>query len=703
MDTTNNDKTFDKNHYIDLFKQAGFNCFPLVRYRQGEVNTKRADTRYQARRTPRDLPILEHENYGVMGTIENKGGVLDIDEKEKYRLFAEKTAKTYMVIESGGGWHIPIKNFSEQTSKIELFDYHTSEDKVAEFQGIDHYVVGCGSTIWHEKLQREVTYTNIGTEKIWDARGKDFNAWIDVIARELGLSPRKKKNTSSYAHLRENFRKGVIPHSGQSNDYFHQATLVCMEDELTVNEAIDKIKKIYDEWAKSEYYSHRTWTSVQSKIEYTFEHDVPPSQNKGGRPKGSKENGIDTTKIAQSIIAAKDLYSNLQTENLFINRNGFLERYEEDLARELIQIFPELEPANENSILFKLLRMSPAIPETNDDYFVFKDGVRSLSTKEKVETDEIGSMGFKDYNYLSPTKENEPKKFLEVFFGNIPESEHKRVKASLRSILLSEPDTRISLLVGGAGSGKTKSAEILEYVLGDEYAYSVTVSQFINDHFIRAHIDGKRLLIFQDMPDTWKDFEIIKTLTGENSTTQRGFHQDKKKVVNRLKVMGCANYLAKIPADEKNPMYSRRLSLLHKDPPLIPYKENPNLSKEIADEEGEKIISWIFNLKEEDCEYEDAKTVKVEYEKLSSPETEFLEENYEFMADSIDSMGVITILKEFNKKYGLEKDMDYMAKALKTAGYNVTYSGSIVKNIVKKIKKEEPKDKPQRRFQSDDD
>jgi len=689
----------DKNYWIKLFRDAGFNCYPLTRYRQGEVNTKRADSRFQARRTQKDQLIKDSENYGVIGTIENRGGTLDLDDKERYRLFAEKIARKFVVSETGNGWHIPVKNFSTPTSKIELFDYSVQDKKIVEFQGIDHYVVGIGSTIWHEKLEKEVTYTNIGTDKIWDMKGKDFNAWIDMLCHELSVEPRKKNNTSSYKNLRDNFKKGIIPKVGQSNDYFHSAALVCMDEGLTVSEAIDRIKIIYDKWDESEYKSDRTWTSIVTKIEYTYEHDTPPSKNKGGRPKGSKDD-INTTIIAQGLLAAKQLYSNMDTKNLFINRNGFLERYEEDLGRELIKIYPELEEPNEKSIIFKLLRMSPPMPETNNDYFVFKDGVRSLSTKEKVETDEIGSMGFKEFNYLPPTEENKPKKFLSIFFGNIPESEHGRAKAALKSIITSTPDTRMSILVGGAGSGKTKSVEILEYVLGEEYSYSVTVSQFISDHFIRAHIDGKRLLIFQDMPDSWKDFEIIKTLTGENSTTQRGFHQDKKKVINKLKVFGCANYLAKIPSEEKNPMYSRRLSLLHKDPPIIPYAENPNLSKEVAEEEGEKIISWIFNLG--DAEYEDGKIVKEEYEKLSSPETEFLNNNFEFVTDSVDSMGVITILKQFNKEYNLEKDMSYMAAALKAEGYNVTYSGSIVKNIVKKVKKDPPT-KKKYKFVSDDD
>jgi|TARA_R110002126_G_scaffold1880_1_gene11179 hypothetical protein len=685
-----------RSKYIKIFRDAGFNCFILKR--KGGQDTKVADSIWQARRTQIDTVIPDDSNYGVCGRVGRGNGILDLDDKEKYRLFAEGIiSKGFMVIETGKGWHIPIKGFSDDTSKLQFADSRVGGNKVVEFQGVDHYVVGAGSVIWHDKLNQEITYTNVGTDIIWDVRGKDFNAWADVICAELKLQPLKKTSRSSYGNLRQKFRDGKIPSEGQSNDYFHQATLVCMKDKLTQDEAEEKIKLIYDKWQKSEYASARTWTSIKTKIQYTYEHDTPPTE---GRPQGGG-GSIDRTEIAKNILSTKKLFSNIDTGNLFINTNGFLENYNNKIGRELIERFPELEEPDERSIIFKLLRMSPEMPVTNDDYFVFKNGIRSLITKEKVDTEEIGSMGFKDYDYLDATPENEPKRFMEVFFGNIPKSEWGRAKAGLKSIITSTPDVRMSILVGGAGSGKTKSAEILEYVLGDEYALSVTVSQFITDHFIRAHIDGKRLLIFQDMPDSWKDFEIIKTLTGENSTTQRGFHQDKKKVVNRLKVFGCANYLAKIPADEKNPMYSRRLSLLHKDPPSIPYIENPNLSREIAEEEGEKIISWIFNLNDE--EYENGKIVKEEYEKLSSPETEFLQKNFEFTPDQVDVKGVVTILKEFNAEYHLEKDIAYMATALKAEGYNVSYSNSIVKNCLRKRIEPKKPDSPQRTFQSDDD
>ena len=69
----------------------------------------------------------------------------------------------------------------------------------------------------------------------------------------------------------------------------------------------------------------------------------------------------------------------------------------------------------------------------------------------------------------------------------------------------------------------------------------------------------------------------------------------------------------------------------------------------------------------------------------------------------MDVKGVVTILKEFNAEYHLEKDIAYMATALKAEGYNVSYSNSIVKNCLRKRIEPKKPDSPQRTFQSDDD
>ena len=160
-----------KKDYIDLLRKYHFNCFPLPGLQ------KVADFRYKASGTPHNQNIGDSENYGYIPITGMGNAIIDIDHKERYRQFAENMVKDgYMVIETGEGWHIPVVNLSGNISKVELFDYNFQPDKkIVEVQGPDHYCVGPLCTIYHEKLQREVTYENRGTAKIWDARTMDFH------------------------------------------------------------------------------------------------------------------------------------------------------------------------------------------------------------------------------------------------------------------------------------------------------------------------------------------------------------------------------------------------------------------------------------------------------------------------------------------------------------------------------------------------
>lgn len=656
-----------KNQYISLLRKYGFNCFPLP----GEQ--KRADYRYKGCGTPLNQEIKDNENFGYIPVAGKGNAIIDIDSKERYRKFAENMINDgYMVIETGQGWHIPMIGLTGNISKTELFDYNFQDKKIVEIQGPDHYCVGPSCKILHEKLGKPIVYQNKGTAKIWDAKGKDFHEIIDILCKNLDVTARKKSSRSSYKYLRERFQKGEVPTEGTSNDYFFQAAIQCNTDGLSHEDAITKIRTVYDKWIDSKSYSGRPWSNVEAKIKEVYENDIKLTE---GRPKGSTK-GIDRTKIAMEMCENRKLYSDVETHEIFENCDGFLEKINDSLIREMLSKYPEMEQADYRSILFKLEGLAEPIPPTNKNLIVFKNGVYDRSAKTTIETDDIADMGFKDYNYLYPTKDNKPTEFLRVVFDNIPEYEHPRIKAGLRSVLVSNLDPKITVIHGEPGTGKTARLLILVKLL-KQYGLAVELDQILSDKFIRAKIKGLRLLVLQDLPQEWKDFTQIKAMTGEQVKTERGFMQDSTMFENKLKIFASTNYLAKIPEKEKNAMYTRRLSLIHVIKKEA-YDEDPNLIDNIVSNEGEKIISWILNIPDEECQYEDGKTVRAEWEKIASPELEYIENNFE-IAESEQDTSIMSVIKNFKDKTGGNISIEHMKKALESQGFIVKWN--IIKNL----------------------
>jgi len=96
--------------YIELFRSIGFNCFPIAKNWNPD-QPKAGDNRWKGRETKKNQPISEDENYGFSPLPDSQNLIIDLDDKERFREFAEAMIREgYMVIETGQGWHIPVTN-----------------------------------------------------------------------------------------------------------------------------------------------------------------------------------------------------------------------------------------------------------------------------------------------------------------------------------------------------------------------------------------------------------------------------------------------------------------------------------------------------------------------------------------------------------------------------------------------------------------
>ena len=278
-------------------------------------------------------------------------------------------------------------------------------------------------------------------------------------------------------------------------------------------------------------------------------------------------------------------------------------------------------------------------------------------------------------------------------FNGIPLDQHKFVKAGLQAIIDSSMDTKISVIHGNSGIGKSTGLIIIGMVLGDSYHFSTTVNDFINDRATRSNILGKRLLVFQDMPKTFKDFSTIKSVAGEHLQTVRGFQQANVSFVNKLKIWGSANYLTIIPEEEKDPMFTQRLSLIE-NTSKDRFKQDKHFAENIVKDEGEEILSYLVNLKDEECEYEDRDPLRERWESIQSPEIAFLNKYYDIDDETVSEVPVTRVLrkyKECNPSLEQRLPLDTLISTMKTFGYSIKYGSNIIINIVeKKVIEEEP-------------
>jgi len=669
----------EKESNIKLYQKHNFITFPIKK------GSKGADFRYDAERTKPNQPIRENENWGVVGTLTGRNGTIDFDDKERFREFAELKIKDgYKVIESPHGWHIPFVGIKNTVTKMELHNYKVQQDKLIEIQGYKHYCVGVGSWVHEDKKDpnsKLVTYNDRGSNKFWNLENMDYNEFVDMICKECNVTTKKKNSNSSYKNLRDKFIKGQIPSEGQSNDYFFEAGKVCNSDGLSQQEALERIRPIYDEWQLSEFASDRPWSNIETKVNEVYEKNL---KVRVGKPTISKGGEVDRTGIALRKLEKNEYYSDKKTGEVYQNKNGFLELINYTLGSELFLSNPEVMKADISEILEKIKNGAMNMPNTNKDMIVFPNGTFDSRVHKIIETDEIADMGFNQYNYLPKTKENEPKEFLK-FFESYKKSEHPRLKAGLRSIFTGYHDSRISVLHGINRVGKTTILSIICKILGKEYAYSVDLDIFLSDRATMSEIIGKRFVVFQDLPEKWKYFTMIKNITGESQTNIRKFNQKSEVSENKIKIFATANKLPDIKESQKNTMYSARLSLIH-NIEKKQFPENEKLEDRIIETEAEKIISWIINLSDEECKYENKDTVRKEWEELASPQVGWLESNYKPSTSMLDRMVIIELCNEFKafSENSMEISIEQMTISLKTLGYSV--HDNVVKNILSKPK-----------------
>ena len=594
---------------IKFLRENGFNCFPIP---EGH---KIADHRYRAEQTITNQGITEVENYGYIPVRGAGTCILDFDDKEFFREFAqENITNGIMVVESPHGWHMPVCGISGEVDKVELFHPQKTTKKIMEIQGPKHYCVGPGSTT-------EDGIYKINNQKIWNAKEMEFHDLIENFVKKWGFIGRHK-NPSSKAHLREKFREGKPPGDGQSNDYFFEAAKVCNTEGISREDAVKQIEVIYEKWQQTKHYSGRPWSNILVKIDDVYDNDYKVS--KGGNKKKAKQ-ALD---IAKDIMSNYRLFSDRDTRKLYVTDDGFLEDVTTAMKKTITKEYESGRSETEEVMHF-LIGFADELPELNYENIMFADRMFNLKHNIDMEKDPniICAIGFKDYNYIECP---ECPRFTKLIDEHVSKKSKNNLLACLSMAVAPEKETRMSVFYGPPGTGKTTLAETLSFALGQDAACAMKVDDFFGDRASEARIKGKVLLYFQDTPKTWKDWSKIKVTTGENSLSIRDMYQKSESIRNMLSVIISTNHLIEIDEDEEAPMFDR-LALVHFQGKVRgTSQENKDFSVEVARDEGEAIISYCLNLRKDGHQFDSSENTQLEWNEIIKPEEILFREHFHY-------------------------------------------------------------------------
>ena len=139
-------------------------------------------------------------------------------------------------------------------------------------------------------------------------------------------------------------------------------------------------------------------------------------------------------------------------------------------------------------------------------------------------------------------------------------------------------------------------------------------------------------------------------------------------------------------------MFTQRLSLIA-NTRTEPFEANDSFAEEVVNAEGEKILSYLVNLKEDECQYENPKALAKRWLGIQSPEITFLDKYYEISDESLVEVPVSRVLKKYKEITGEKISLDTLINTMKNEGYSIKYGSNIISNISEKvIQEEEPEE-----------
>ena len=256
-------KISSKDEWIKFYNQQGYRTLEIPI----NLNDPKALVRKGWNTEPTNLKIGKNNLYAVVQ--EDNKLTFDFDDTKYNDILNDYLDKTLIIQTGNGGRHFYFKDI-KRVKPIKISTLYKNGKVIGDIKAHMSYVVGCGSS--YQEDGKTKTYTQISS----------VNTVLEIDC-EIILQILKKNGITTTNEiedvnqdLKDQFNRGEIPTESQSNNYFFLAALDCRDKDLTKKEAEEKIKPIYNEWAKSKHYSGRTWSNITIKINDAYKN--PPNK-----------------------------------------------------------------------------------------------------------------------------------------------------------------------------------------------------------------------------------------------------------------------------------------------------------------------------------------------------------------------------------------------------------------------------------------
>lgn len=602
-----------KEKYILLLRKNGFNCFPIPRHPQTYKKQKAADLRYDAVRTQINQPITDNENYGYIPIKGSGNIILDFDDKERYRTFAENTIKAgYMVIESPHGWHIPVIGLSgDIQNKTELFDYEIKDTKIIEVIGPAFYCVGPESVIWDEdtNFTTQAKYENKGSDKIWNANGNDFDKFIDVICEKCDVSrnmidteKKTESNSNDLNQLKNKLSKLKVGMNRQGK-LLSYGSIYAKKNKgmIDENDCVNYVLKLnnmlgepYPEQraiqiGKACYaYSINDEDNpeIKFKVELKKNWDVIRNKNipKEEKEQAKKEinrlqiewdkeaiiweeekesKGKKISDYADMIMQKYHFATIKDNETLLIYDDGIYteKNAQYTIKEELEKTIDDCQRDDVNEVIAAIKRRTGKNREEFDadnDILNCENGLYNIKTKEfSIHSHTFFSRSKLAVKYDEGAVSEHFRNFLESCHPDNKEEIDNLLEEAASCLFFDIDLQKFFMHVGFGSNGKSIYFKTIEALLGKENVSNVSIHDLQNNRFAASRLDGKRANLHADIEnDELNHLGKFKQLVSRDAIHVEEKGKPGYDMINKAQLFFSANQLP-IIQENNNAVYRR--------------------------------------------------------------------------------------------------------------------------------------------------